>query len=57
MISYASPKFVKKVTKVFGLAKVSTVKISMRPAQDVPAFLKKFDEAQKRTARSVLQLD
>jgi hypothetical protein len=57
MISYASPKFVKKVAKVFGTAKVSAVKISMRRAQDVPKFLKKFDEVQKRTAQSVLQLD
>jgi len=56
MISYASPKFAKKIFKVFG-AQPSPVKISMRRSKDVPKFLKKFDEVQKRTARSVLQLD
>jgi len=56
MISYASPKFAKKISKVFGTPP-SPVKISMRKTNDVPKFLKKFDEIQKRTARSVLQLD
>jgi len=56
MISYASPKFAKKIAKVFG-AKASPVKIAMRPSKDVPRFLKKFDQVQKRTSRSVLQLD
>jgi hypothetical protein len=57
MISYASPKFAKKVAKVFGVKKASPVKISMRTSQDVPQFLKKFDAIQKRTAQSALQLD
>jgi hypothetical protein len=57
MISYASPKFAKKVAKVFGVKKPSPMKIAMRPSQDVPQFLKKFDAIQKRTARSSLQLD
>ncbi len=57
MISYASPKFAKKVAKVFGVKNASPVKISMRSSQDVPKFLKKFDEIQKRTAQSALQLD
>ena len=56
MISYASPKFAKKIFKVFG-ATASPVKISMRTSQDVPRFLKRFDEVQKRTARSGLKLD
>jgi hypothetical protein len=57
MISYASPKFVKKVAKVFGVKKASPVKITMRSSQDVPQFLKKFDAIQKRTAQSSLRLD
>jgi hypothetical protein len=57
MISYASPKFAKKVAKVFGVKIASPVKISMRRNQDVPQFLKKFDAIQKRTAQSALQLD
>jgi hypothetical protein len=57
MISYASPKFAKKIAKVFGVKKASSVRISMRRSQDVPQFLKKFDAIQKRTAQSVLQLD
>jgi len=56
MISYASPKFAKKIFKVFG-ANASQVKISMRSTQDVPKFLKKFDQVQKRTAKSSLQLN
>ena len=56
MISYASPKFARKILKVFG-AKASPVKISMRTSQDVPKFLKQFDEVQRRTARSGLKLD
>lgn len=57
MISYASPRFAKKVAKVFGVKKASPVKISMRSSKDVPEFLKKFDAIQKRTANSTLQLD
>lgn len=57
MISYASPQFAKKIAKIFGVKKVSLVKISMRSSQDVPQFLKKFDAIQKRTAQSALQLD
>jgi len=56
MISYASPKFAKKISKVFG-AQAKTVKIAMRRSKDVPKFLRKFDQVQKRTARSTLQLD
>jgi len=36
--------------------KATPIKFKMRPCQDVPRWLKKFDAVQKRTAKSKLQL-
>ena len=59
MISYASPKMAKKLAKFFrGKSQTAqTARIAMRQSQDVPNFLKRLDQVQKRTARSVLQFD
>ena len=54
--SYASPKIVRELTKVFGNA-VSTVKVTMRKNKDVPDFIRKVQAAHSRAAKSRLQFD
>jgi hypothetical protein len=54
--SFASPKFVQELTKVFG-NKVATVKVTMRKSKDVPQFIRRVQAAHKRAATSRLQFD
>lgn len=46
------------IQKAFGKnAKISRSNISMRRCQDVPKFLNKLEQIEKRSARSKLQFD
>lgn len=55
-VSYASPKIVRELEKVFG-RNVSTVKVTMRDNKDVPRFIRKVEEAHKKAGKSRLQFD
>ncbi len=52
-ISYASPKIVKNLAKVFGKS-FSAVKVTMRANKDVSSFIRKVEAARKRAAKSRL---